>query len=44
MGELHDRRGVPVDPLAVILELGLEILQLRQQFLVLAAQLRELVA
>src|SRR6266581_3683292 len=39
----HRDRGVPVDPLAVILELGLEILQLRQQFLVLAAQLRELV-
>src|SRR6266571_4098277 len=40
---LHDRRGIPVDPLAVILELGLEILQLRQQLFVLAAQLRELV-
>jgi len=41
--ELHDRRGVPVDPLAVILELRLEILQLRQQFLVLAAKVREFV-
>src|SRR5213594_2352713 len=43
MSELHDRRGVPVDPLAVVLELRLEILQFRQQFLVLAAQLREVV-
>src|SRR2546427_11302697 len=43
MRKLRDRRGIPVDPLAVILELGLEILQLRQQLLILAAQFGEFV-
>src|SRR3989454_10840399 len=41
MSKLHDRRGIPVDPLEVILELGLERLQLRQQFLVCTPQVPE---
>src|SRR3989442_1305557 len=43
MRKLHDRRGVSVDPLAVVLELRLEVLQRLQQFLVLPAQLGDLV-
>src|SRR6266571_1283601 len=44
VAELQDRLRVSLGPLAVVLELRLEVLEPREQLLVLPAQLRDLVA